>query len=294
MLMNDKKLRLLIYIVAYNHEKFIKKVLDRIPIKIIEKYQTEILINDDSSDDNTLNIINEYKKKNKIEKFKITVLSNPKNQGYGGNQKIGYYYAIKHNLDFVALLHGDGQYAPEYLEQLIEPLKQSKIDAVFGSRMMIKGTALKGGMPLYKFIGNKILTFFQNLLLKTNFSEFHSGYRVYKVSSLKKVPFQLNSNDYCFDTEIIIQFVKFNLKIVELPIPTFYGDEISYVVGTKYAFQIMVSTVKANLQRFSLFYDQKFDNKIESSATDLLKANQFLEILLEKARIHAKEKHNSN
>ena len=84
--------------------------------------------------------------------------------------------------DFVALLHGDGQYAPEYLEKLVEPLNRDDIDAVFGSRMIIKGGALKGKMPLYKFIANKVITFFQNFLLKTHFSEFHSGYRVYNVS----------------------------------------------------------------------------------------------------------------
>tara|TARA_B100001123_G_scaffold446448_1_gene600976 strand:+ start:727 stop:1593 length:867 start_codon:yes stop_codon:yes gene_type:complete len=287
--MNNRKPRLLIYIVAFNHEKFIVNVLKRIPLNLSEKYEVEILINDDSSLDDTFNITSQYVK-NAPSNFKFKILYNPENQGYGGNQKIGYYYAIKNNLDFVALLHGDGQYAPEYLEQLVEPLKQDKIDAVFGSRMLTKGTAIKGGMPLYKFVGNKILTFIQNFFLKTNFSEFHSGYRVYKVSSLKKVPFQLNSNDYCFDTEIIIQFVMFNLKIIELPIPTFYGKEISYVNGTKYAFQILISTLKAKLQKFSIFYDLKFDIKANYSSNYLLKANQFLESLLEKATNEGKKK----
>ena len=148
--------KLLIYIVAFNHEQFIKKVLDRIDEKIFEKYQTEILINDDYSDDDTLKIINEYKNKNLDKKCKITILSNPDNLGYGGNQKIGYHYAIKNQYDFVALVHGDGQYAPELLDDLIEDMSKKKADAVFGSRMLIKGGALKGSMPMYKFIGNKI------------------------------------------------------------------------------------------------------------------------------------------
>ena len=114
--------------------------------------------------------------------FKITVLYNPVNQGYGGNQKIGYHYAIERGFDFVALLHGDGQYAPEFLPALIEPLLKGEADAVFGSRMMNKRDALKGGMPLYKFVGNRILTSIQNRVLGANLTEFHSGYRVYSVA----------------------------------------------------------------------------------------------------------------
>ena len=108
----------------------------------------------------------------------------------------------------MALLHGDGQSAPEWLEDLVEPLNSDDVDAVFGSRMINKGGALKGGMPLYKYVGNKILTFFQNKLFNKNFSEFHSGYRVYKVSSIQKIPYELNSNDHSFDNQIIIQLFK--------------------------------------------------------------------------------------
>jgi glycosyltransferase involved in cell wall biosynthesis len=122
------------------------------------------------------------------------VLYNPVNQGYGGNQKIGYHYAIENGFDFVALLHGDGQYAPEMLGALTEPLRQGEADAVFGSRMLVRGDALKGGMPLYKFLGNRILTSVQNRLLGTKLSEFHSGYRVYRVSAIKALPFDRNSN----------------------------------------------------------------------------------------------------
>ena len=251
--------KLLIYVVAFNHEKFIEKVLDRIDDKIFEKYETEILINDDSSDDDTLKIINDYKKKNIEKKCKITILSNPDNLGYGGNQKIGYHYAIKNQYDFVALVHGDGQYAPELLDDLIEDMMQKNADAVFGSRMLIKGGALKGSMPLYKYIGNKILTFFQNKILSANLSEFHSGYRIYTVNSLKKIPFHLNSNDYPFDTEIIIQLLFSKSKIIEFPIPTYYGQEISYVNGFYYAYKIMIESVRAKIQKFGIFYDKKYD-----------------------------------
>ena len=124
----------------------------------------------------TFEVIKSYVDNNS-KPFKYTILSNPINQGYGGNQKIGFQYAIKNKFDYVALIHGDGQYAPEYLEKLIEPLVSEGADFVWGSRMINKNGALKGGMPLYKFIGNKILTFYQNFLFGTNFSEFHSGYK---------------------------------------------------------------------------------------------------------------------
>ena len=253
------KKKLLIYIVAFNHEKFIEKVLDKIDNKIFEKYQTEILVNDDSSQDETLKIINDYKNQNIDKNCKITILSNPDNLGYGGNQKIGYYYAIKNQYDFVALVHGDGQYAPELLDNLIEDMSQKNADAVLGSRMLIKGGALKGGMPLYKFIGNKILTFFQNKILSSNLSEFHSGYRIYTVDILKKIPFHLNSNDYSFDTEIIIQLLFSKSKIAEFPIPTYYGEEISYVNGLYYAYRIMIESFKAKVSNFGILYEKKYD-----------------------------------
>jgi GT2 family glycosyltransferase len=270
--MNMDKKKLLIYIVTFNHEKFIVDVLNRIPKKLSETYEVEILINDDSSSDSTFRLTYNFIE-NLKSNFNFKIFSNPKNQGYGGNQKIGYHYAIKNNFDYVALLHGDGQYAPEYLENLVEPLNSNEVDAVFGSRMLTKGTALKGGMPLYKFIGNKILTSFQNFLLSSKLSEFHSGYRIYKVSSLKKIPFELNANDYSFDSEIIIQLIISKLKIKELPIPTYYGDEISYVNGFKYAYQICVATIKSQLQKKGLFYDRKFDTKDESENLYVNKEN---------------------
>ena len=286
--MNISKPKLLIYIIAFNHEEFIVNVLKRIPLNLSKKYEVEILINDDSSADNTFDLSYRYTK-NAPGNFKFTILYNPTNQGYGGNQKIGYHYAIKHNFDFVALLHGDGQYAPEYLEKLIDPLSQNNIDAVFGSRMITKGAALKGGMPLYKFIGNKVITFFQNFLLSTNFSEFHSGYRAYRVSALKKIPFYLNSNYYPFDTEIIIQFIISKLKIVEIPIPTYYGLEwhANHII---YAIQVCLVTLKAKIQKLGLIYDKKFDCNSKNTYFYISNENQDLESLLEKAQVESKKK----
>ena len=256
--------KLLVVIVAYNHEKFIKSVLDRINDNLFKTYEVEVLINDDSSSDNTLNVTKDYIKNNTDKKIKYTVLSNPVNQGYGGNQKIGFLYAIKNNFDFVALVHGDGQYAPEYLETLVEPLNDENTDVVFGSRMINKDGAIKGGMPFYKYIGNKILTFYQNKLFNKNFTEFHSGYRIYKVQSLKKIPYELNNNDHSFDNEIIIQLLMANLNIKELPIPTYYGNEISYVNGLKYALQVFIANLKAKVQKYGIFYDRKYNFKSEN------------------------------
>ena len=181
------------------------------------------------------------------------MLFNPKNQGYGGNQKIGYHYAITHGFDFVALVHGDGQYAPEALPELLKPLRQGSAEAVFGSRMLNRGAARQGGMPLYKFLGNKILTGFQNRMLRTNLSEFHSGYRIYSIAALKKVPFDRNTNEFHFDTEIIIQLIKAGLRIRQLPIPTYYGDEIRHVNGLKYAWDVAKATSKSQAHELNIF-----------------------------------------
>lgn len=256
--MSKFKPRLLIFIVAYNAEKTISWVLKRIPISINKQFVIEVLIIDDQSTDNTANVSQSFSSSTNF-KFPIKILYNPVNQGYGGNQKIGYHYAIKNKFDFVALLHGDGQYAPEELPNLIEPLIKSNVDAVFGSRMIKKGEALRGGMPIYKFLGNKILTKFENLMLNSSLSEFHSGYRIYSVKALKKIPFQLNTSDFHFDTQIIIQFLFSNFTIKEIPIPTYYGDEICHVNGIKYAFQVFFSVMNAYFHKLNLLYDHKYD-----------------------------------
>jgi glycosyltransferase involved in cell wall biosynthesis len=253
-----KKPRLLVFVVAYKAERTIESVLARVPASLAEHYVVEILAIDDASPDRTFDVGQEVEANGSIP-FPLRVLFNPINQGYGGNQKIGYHYAIQNEFDFVALLHGDGQYAPEALPQLLEPLRQGLADAVFGSRMLSRGAALKGGMPLYKFFGNKILTWLQNRLLNTRFSEFHSGYRVYSVAALKKIPFARNTNDFHFDTEIIIQMLIAGQNIRELPIPTYYGDEICHVNGIRYAWDVVRTTIKSRLHAMDVFYDSKFD-----------------------------------
>jgi glycosyltransferase involved in cell wall biosynthesis len=252
------KPKVLIFVVAYNAEKTIAKVIFRIPTSLLETYEVDVLIIDDSSRDDTFARCHTVSKNVNLP-FRLTVLFNPVNQGYGGNQKIGYRYAIENGYDFVALIHGDGQYAPECLPELLEPLRSGRAEAVFGSRMLTPNGALRGGMPLYKFAGNKILTWLENWLLKSKLSEFHSGYRLYETRALAAIPFERNSNDFHFDTEIIIQLMVARLRIEELPIPTYYGDEICYVNGIKYALNVMTAALKARLQHAGLFYDRKFD-----------------------------------
>lgn len=252
------KPRLLILIVAYNAETTITKVLARVPHQLAEEYVVEVLVLDDSSQDRTFEQSRDAQRDGALP-FPLHVLFNPVNQGYGGNQKIGYHFAIEQGFDFVALVHGDGQYAPECLPDLVRPLRDGEADAVFGSRMLEKGGALKGGMPLYKFVGNRILSGFQNRMLGASLSEFHSGYRVYSVAALEKIPFQLNTHDFHFDTEIIIQLILGGMRIKELPIPTYYGDEICRVNGLKYAWDVTKAVMVARSQQLGLFYDRRFD-----------------------------------
>ena len=250
MTMSSSNPRLLVFVIAYHAEKSLVSVLERIPASIFQEYRCEILVVDDASTDNTFGIGKAWKAAHP--NIPITVLRNEYNQGYGGNQKVGYAYAITEGFDFVAMVHGDGQYAPEELPRLVEPLASGEADAVFGSRMMVPGAARKGGMPLYKYVGNRILSGFQNALLGSNLSEFHSGYRIYSVDMLRSIPFQLNSNDFHFDTENIIQLHNARARIVELPIPTYYGDEICRVNGLKYAKNVAKAVAKARAREDTL------------------------------------------
>ena len=261
--------RILIFIVAYNAETTIDKVLSRISIDP-EIFDVEILVIDDASEDSTFEQALRFKKLDS--RYRFTPLRNPVNQGYGGNQKLGYTYAINKKYDTVVLLHGDGQYAPECIHNLIEPILKGKADAVFGSRMKKKGEALKGGMPLYKFLGNRILSGIQNFLLGTKFSEFHSGYRAYSVSALKVIPFEFNTNDFHFDTQIIVQLLAAKMRILEKPIPTYYGDEICHVNGIKYAFNVIFTTLAYKLHKRGIFYQLNYDlgedNSLYTPKTD--------------------------
>ncbi|MFM7649819.1 MAG: glycosyltransferase family 2 protein [Acidimicrobiaceae bacterium] len=233
-------MKLGILIVAYNAQDTLAKVLDRIPSDFATQIDS-ILVCDDASTDDTHSVGLKYQSNSKLP---LTIVRHQINLGYGGNQKTGYQWALEKNLDLVVLLHGDGQYAPEYLPQMVEPIISGRADVVFGSRMITQGGARQGGMPLYKFVGNKILTTLQNRLAKVSLTEWHSGYRAYSVAALRKVNFLKNSDYFDFDSQIILQMIGARQRIVEIEIPTFYGDEISRVNGIKYGFKILIHTLK--------------------------------------------------
>ena len=252
-----EKKKIAILIVAYNAAKTITGVLDRIPAEVKDMVE-EIFVFDNASPDNTHLVAEDWKKKIGFEK--MTIFRNPTNMGYGGNQQLGYDYAIKKGYDIVVMLHSDGQYAPELLPEILAPLIEDKAEAVFGSRMLIKGAARRGGMPLYKYVGNKILTFLENLATGGRLSEWHSGYRAYSTKALSKINFKENTGDYHFDSEIIIQFLDQGFRIVEIPIPTYYGDEICYVNGMKYAALIFKVICEYKMHKLGLIHYKKFDN----------------------------------
>jgi glycosyltransferase involved in cell wall biosynthesis len=253
------KARVLVFVVSYNAEAFIGSVLNRIPSHVWdnEDYAIEVLVIDDRSSDSTFYRVIHFVEQNP--QLKIKVLYNPMNQGYGGNQKLGYHYAIEQGFEVVVLLHGDGQYAPEYLDQMISPIVAGEAEVVLGSRMIHRLNALRGGMPLYKWIGNQILTLVQNKALGSHLSEFHTGYRAYSIRALMEIPFEYNSNYFDFDTDILIQMLDTRQRIKELEIPTYYGDEVSYVNGLRYAWLVLWTTFRSRIAKWHLLYDLRFD-----------------------------------
>jgi len=234
-----------VLVVAYNAESTLSWVLDRISAPARAEL-AEILIQDDFSSDNTEAVARAY---DAFDDIPITVVRHARNLGYGGNQKAGYQYAMDNGWDVVVLLHGDGQYAPECISDIVAPLVRGEADAVFGSRMLVPGAARAGRMPRYKYVGNRILTTAQNWLTGASLSEWHSGYRAYRVDALAELPLASNSDGFDFDTEIILQLVGAGKRIVEVPIPTYYGDEICHVDGLAYARDVMLDTLRFRLGR---------------------------------------------
>lgn len=249
-----------IFIPAYNVAKTISSVIDRIPPEVKSEIK-EILIIDDGSRDNTFRVVSDYKKQKNLSE--LTIIRNGINRGYGATQKIAYQYAISRGMDYIVMLHSDGQYAPEMIPALLEKITGENADMVFGSR--IKGDPRKGGMPKIKIIGNKALTAIENFVLDLNLSEFHSGYRIYNCKALQQIPFNLCSEDYVFDTEIIIQFKIKNLKIIELPIQTHYGKESqspTFFALVKYTLSILKTMGEYLFQSYGIKKIKKFEIRI--------------------------------
>jgi len=236
-----RPLRIGIFVIAYNAVRYLVRTIERIPPALLDEVE-EIFVIDDASSDNTYYAALGYKHEHGLDKLQI--FRNAENQGYGGNQKVGYRYAVERGFDVVAMLHGDGQYAPEVLPRLLEPFERDGADVVFGSRMSVAGRALRGGMPLYKYAGNRILSWCQNRLTGLGISEFHSGYRVYGARTLRQVPFESFTDDWHFDTQILLAAHERGLRIVERAIPTYYGDEICHVNGVPYALHCLATSAR--------------------------------------------------
>jgi glycosyltransferase involved in cell wall biosynthesis len=238
--------RIGILVVAYNAQSTLRSVLQRIPQPVMSKVE-EIFVFDDASSDET-HSVGQHLAAEEFHEGKLSIYRNPQNLMYGGNQRKGYQYAIERGLDIVVLLHGDGQYAPEVMQDLLTPLERGQADMVMGSRMMIAGAARRGNMPMYKFVGNKILTCVENTLIGERFTEFHSGYRAYSVHALKHIPLDELTWNWHFDTQIILEFLKADYRIKEVPIPTYYGDEICHVNGIPYAVNCIREALKYAIQ----------------------------------------------
>ena len=210
----------LVFIVTYKSSKKIKDIFDKISkIKSFKFY--DIYISDDNSPDDTAYYLKKIKKKN------VKISFNKKNLGYGGNIKKCLLYAIRNNYKEAVMIHGDDQYHVKYVPKLLDSLNDRRFSAVTGSRLKIKLNALKGKMPIYKFIGNIFLTFLFNLVFKTDFTDCHTGLWAYRIGELKKINFDKIDDGYNFDSQMRITLTNKNLKIKEIPIQTFYRDEHS-------------------------------------------------------------------
>lgn len=246
--------KIAIFIPAYNAAYTLPVVLDRIPADVKAKVK-QIFVIDNASPDNTYLIGIGYREAKGLDK--LEVFRNDTNRGYGGSQKRAYRYAIDNGFDIVVMLHGDAQYAPEKISTLLEPLEKDEADMVFGSR--IAGLPLAGGMPLYKFLGNKFLTWVENKVLGMDLTEFHSGFRVFRCDALAKVPFEACADDYHFDTDILIQFKIRGLRIKERPIPTYYGTEKCHVRVVSYGLHVLKSVFDYWLWEKGLRKVEKFE-----------------------------------
>jgi glycosyltransferase involved in cell wall biosynthesis len=212
--LKKSKKKVIVTLPAYRAEKTLERTVDDIPRYSVD----QIILVDDASPDNTVKL---------SEELGLMTIVHEKNLGYGGNQKTCYVNALKMGADVVVCLHPDYQYSPKMIPFLIEPLLEERTDFTFGSRWKDGGKPLKGGMPIYRFIGNIITTKIENALLGTRFTEMHSGLKAYTRDFLLGVPFLSYSNDFFFDTQILVNAILFGYRIEEVAIPTRYTLESS-------------------------------------------------------------------
>ncbi len=238
------KYKILIFIITYKASYRVIDLIKKIPINYLKKHDFQLYISDDFSNDDTIIHINKIKK---IFKKKLTINVNNKNLGYGGNIKKCIRFAFKKKIDYAVMLHGDNQYNPKYIKDMIRILVDSSdVSAVSGSRMANKINALKGNMPFYKYLGNIFLTKIYNFIYQTNFTDCHTGYWAYNLKKIKKNYFIKSDNNFCFDIDMRLMLTKEKLIIKEVPINTFYGNERSSV-HLIYAIRFFFKTLKYKL-----------------------------------------------
>ena len=217
-MLNNKKI--VVVLPAYNAALTLEKTYNEIPFDIVD----DVILVDDFSSDHTVKIARELGIQH--------IISHDKNKGYGGNQKTCYNKALELNPDIVIMLHPDYQYTPKLITAMCSIIAHEVYPVVLGSRILGKG-ATKGGMPLYKYFFNRLLTFIQNTLLRQKLSEYHTGYRAFSASVLKEINFSANSDDFIFDNEMLSQIFMKGYAIAEITCPTLYSKETSSINFTR-------------------------------------------------------------
>lgn len=211
-----KRLKTVVVMPAYNAQKTLEHTYLDIP-KVFRKH---ILLVDDKSSDNTLKI---------AKKLGLQIIRHPRNRGYGANQKTCYTMALNQRADIIVMLHPDYQYDSTLIGELVRPIQDGRFDCMLGSRIRARSEALDGGMPFYKYIGNRALTLIENVVLGLNLSEYHTGFRAFHRKVLESIPFHRFSDDFVFDQEILISAVYSQFKIGEIPVPVRYTPESSSI-----------------------------------------------------------------
>ena len=233
---------------AYNAAKTLEKTYSEIPFDIVD----DVILVDDASKDNTSQM---------AEKLGIKhIIKHEVNKGYGGNQKTCYNKALELNADLVIMLHPDYQYTPKLIRSMAGLLAEEVYPVVFGSRIIGDG-ALRGGMPLYKYVANRLLTLFQNIMLWKKLSEYHTGYRAFNAEVLKSVNYEVNSNDFIFDNEMIAQIFMKGFSIGEISCPTRYFAEassINFSRSVKYGLGVIAVSFTYRLHRWGIVKSRLF------------------------------------
>jgi glycosyltransferase involved in cell wall biosynthesis len=233
--------KIVVVMPAYNAAKTLAQTVGEISREIVD----EILLVDDASADETVKLAKE---------LDLTVFLHEKNFGYGRNQKTCYREALRRGADIVVMVHPDYQYSPHLIVPMAGMIAYGEYDAVLGSRILGKG-ALTGGMPLYKYVANRFLTFAQNILISQKMSEYHTGFRAFHRDVLENLPLEENSDDFVFDNEMIAQTVFFNYRVGEISCPTRYFEEassINFSRSVKYGLGVLATSAKFRLHRLGL------------------------------------------